>query len=87
MIEPTGFLFAWESFSESNSTISFEFSCQPLLDGIPTPLSKFTMETTLIVSNLNYGVTYNCSIWAVEHGKFSLPTHLAITTAENGDCS
>ena len=84
MIEPTSFLLVWEYPSQLNSTLSYEVSCRPLLEGIPIPQPRLAMETNLTLSNLNYGVTYTCLIRTIEYGLFSLPSQLFITTLEKG---
>ena len=87
MIGPTSFMFFWESSSQYNSTYSsllFELSCCPLLYGISTLQPEVTEENMVVLSNLIYGVTYNCSIYAVEHGMFSAPTYFNVSTAEIG---
>ena len=87
MIEPASVLLTWESplvLNNSESIPSFKISCQPILDDIPIPQPKTALGTNVTLSNLNYGMTYNCLIWTTEHGLFSLPTQLTFTTPEKG---
>ena len=83
----TSFIFFWSPPSiAAHLTMGYRLMCTPLLQGISTPeaLMLGPTATTVTVTGLHFGVTYNCSIFTIGSEGSSQPQTLTRTTAETG---
>ena len=87
MSSGTSLIFSWSPPSvAAQLTTGYMLTCAPLLEGISTPNSTMLgpRDTMAVVTGLNPGVTYNCSIVTISHVGSSQPRTLTPTTTENG---
>ena len=83
------FIFTWiHPRIGAELTTHYDLSCVPLFQGIPAPrhLSVSNSETTIEMSGLYSGVTYNCSISTATAEGSSQPKNLTLATQEKGKC-
>ena len=87
MSSETSLTFSWSPPSvTAQLTTGYMLTCVPLLEGISTPKSTVLgpRDTTAIVTGLDSGVTYNCSIVTVSREGSSQPRTLTPSTTESG---
>ena len=88
-LTPLAFRVSWDpplGVDSSGSSTTYNISCQSLKRGIDSPPPVITEpgQTNTTLGNLDYGVTYNCSIVAQLPQILSQPEYISITTMEIG---
>ena len=88
LMTTTSLSFSWQAPAIINGILTgYQLSCQPLLQGIPSPTipSPGPTVNTAVLPDLFPGVRYNCSIVARNSARPSDPVHAVGTTTETGN--
>ena len=88
-LNPLTYRVSWDpplGADSSESSIAYNVSCLSVIRGIDSPPLIITApgQTNVVVGNLAYGVTYNCSIIAQLSQILSQPAYISIATVEFG---
>ena len=88
-LNPLAFQVSWDpplGADSSESSIAYNVSCLSVIRGIDSPplITAAPGQTNIVVGNLAYGVTYNCSVIAQLSQIVSQPAYISIATVEIG---
>ena len=63
--DPLSYMCNWMAPNETNGALTgYQLTCEPQLDGIPTPPAMTSSMVSATISNLRNGVNYSCTVRA-----------------------